>query len=213
MTLLTEREAARLGEISGSAVYRDNELIFARGDHTGGMCWIESGAVRLGRHDPEGHFLCLLELDAGQHFGDFVSLNAKTRVYESYAIGRTVLRETPTGALKALLDEEPGIVRALLRVSTGRLSLLMELYDDVRRLPATARLAKVILYNTQADEREELVACTQSDLASILGLSELSVSKALNQLQARGAIETGYRQVSVRSRSTLTRIAFGDTPA
>jgi CRP/FNR family transcriptional regulator len=77
------------------------------------------------------------------------------------------------------------------------------LYDDARTLNVTARLAKVIYVHMGRGEVANGVACIQSELADLLGVSKVAVGKAIRELEGSGLVQSGYRQILVPNKAKL----------
>lgn len=74
---------------------------------------------------------------------------------------------------------------------------------DARTLPPIDRIGKALGYAVNANGGEPVMKCRQEDLAQLLGLSGVTVSKALAELQRCGAVELGYRAIRVIDRMRL----------
>ena len=80
---------------------------------------------------------------------------------------------------------------------------MLEILDAIRRLPIRARTAKILLIMMRSSGDINAFKCRQSDLAYTLGVSRMSLSKALKQLARLGLIETGYGEIKVPNFETL----------
>jgi CRP/FNR family cyclic AMP-dependent transcriptional regulator len=109
------------------------------------------------------------------------------------------------------MDRDRELRQAVLENMALTLSLAAELVDDERRLPLIARLAKALVAlaaRHSADGRR--VPMSQSALADYLGVSRVSVGKALAELAGRGWIATGYREVTLIAPDALRARGVGD---
>jgi CRP/FNR family cyclic AMP-dependent transcriptional regulator len=73
-------------------------------------------------------------------------------------------------------------------------------------------LAKLLLTLTSNAAAGDAVGVVQEDLASILGVSAMTLAKSLARLKREGLIETGYRQVRVPDRARLKRWLASQEP-
>jgi CRP-like cAMP-binding protein len=87
--------------------------------------------------------------------------------------------------------------------ATKRLHDALELLDDFRRLPLPALTAKLLLSLAPSKHDPALVECNQADLAFTLGVSRVSVGKALAQLQRAKLLVLGYRTIRITDRAVL----------
>ncbi len=134
-----------------------------RGGAKGGPCIVAIGAVRFGQFIQDGAFNHLVMLGPGGHFGDIPAFLERSRGNDAYAVGRTQIDIINDSILSNLLSEEPDFARGLNRANAERLMGMMELYDDMRTLQVTERLAKVLLLHARRGKFANGVACLQRD--------------------------------------------------
>jgi CRP/FNR family transcriptional regulator len=182
--------------------FAHGQALHLRGDHEAKLCIVADGIVRFGRFQHDGSFKLLAMLGRGAHYGD-IALQRRAFTQNVYSHGRAEVDVIEAAALEALLVDMPELTLALWRCNTARLNAVLELYDDARTLSVVARLAKVIYVHSGRGQLENGVACNQSDLADLLGVSKVAVGKAIRDLERAGFIQSGYRQVIVLNKPKL----------
>lgn len=182
--------------------YRDGELIHEQGDGGPTAGIVLAGKIKLTYpcHDGEEIFSGLIH--TGQNYGDATLLRGGPRVHRAIAIGETVVDHLDREAIDRLL-EHPAITRALYQVACFRLSVALDLLDDMRSLSPAARLAKLIARMYQASGGSERLEFLQEDFAGMLGISNVTLAKSLRQLENRGLVEAGYRHIRVTDPNGL----------
>lgn len=203
--LLTPRLAGLLRAGGVPVRYPDQTLIHARGDIKPGLSMVRSGAVRFGNPGRDGSYVVITVMGPGQCFGEFSLFADLPRTHDAVAIGETVVDQISRTAFDAILAAEPELSRIMLTEVTGRLHAAMELIDDMRRLPLPVRAAKLLWQMTQSAGGAGSLRLTQGDLAFALGVSRVSVAKALNRLRALGLVKPGYGQIDVPDAARLGR--------
>lgn len=201
---LGPREEQMLKAMARRAVYRDGQVIHDRGDDESRLCIVRKGAVKLMRHGPEGQAVLTSIVGEGHHYGDVVALHGVSRTHRAIALGELVIVDhvSQTG-FDWIIANEPPMVAALYRITAFRLIQVMDAFDDARRLALPVRLAKT-LCNLRADPHDaNRVPCRHEDLAQALGVTTVTVGKALGQLARQGFIATGYRCVIIKDRAQL----------
>lgn len=199
---LSEAVRTELRHRSQRRSFEDGQALHTRGDVGARLCIVAAGVVRFGRFQHNGSFKLLGMLGPGAHYGD-VALQRQTFTQNVYSLGQTEIDVIDASGLDALLLEYPELAIALWRCNTARLNAVLELYDDARTLSVTARLAKVIYVHNGRGELANGVACLQSDLADLLGVSKVAVGNAMRDLEKAGLVQTGYRQVIVPNKAKL----------
>ena len=182
--------------------YADGELIHSRGDPVQSMGIVIKGEVKLVRLVANGSHTFVSLIRAGQNFGDTVFLGMRRRTHDAIAVGEVEIDHFDAPAFEQILGNHE-VVRALYRVTAQRLGGSMAMCDDLRSLPRDVHLAKILLSMWKRQGGQTVFACTQDDLASLLGTSIMSLSKHLAVLKQAGLVETGYRQVRIVSPKEL----------
>lgn len=197
MELLTPALQNKIEAAATLMRYTDGSLIHSRGDDRPGLSIVKSGAVTAGIYGPNGTFVIASVLGAGRTFGQLTLFAGLPRTHDMTAAGPTEILELRPNAFFQLFETEPDIPRALLTSTLKRSYLLMELLDAQRRLPLTQRTAKVLLLMMKTSGADRHFKARQSDLAFALGISRVSLGKALGKLKDLGLIEIGYGQISL----------------
>jgi CRP/FNR family cyclic AMP-dependent transcriptional regulator len=201
--LMSEALLRRVRAAAKSTSYRDGQLIHARGDLQRGLSIVRSGAVRFGNAGEDGSYVTTTVMGPGQSFGEFTLFADLPRTHDATAVGATILDYLDQARFNRLLVEAPELWRILMIATTKRLHDALELLDDFRRLPLPALTAKLLLTLPPSKEDPAVVACNQADLAFTLGVSRVSIGKALAQLQNASLLVLGYRTITIRDRSAL----------
>ncbi|MEQ9317397.1 MAG: helix-turn-helix domain-containing protein, partial [Henriciella sp.] len=94
--------------------------------------------------------------------------------------------------------------------SSEKLNLVLEFYDDARRLPSSQRIAKILLILNRGRPEHTALPFTQADLSAVLGISKVTVNQTLKKLEERGIIETGYRYIRVHNLQQLKQFASAE---
>lgn len=163
-----------------------------------------SGSIQLLRREADGQVVSDSTVSAGEHYGDVSVLDPLgRRTHEATALTDCVIEHLDRHGFEHLTATQPAIVNALYRIATRRLALTIDVLDDARTLSPIARIGKALGYALDAGDADPLIRCRQEDLAHFLGLSGVTVSKALAELQRRGAVELGYRAIRVTDRAKL----------
>ncbi|MEZ5894465.1 MAG: Crp/Fnr family transcriptional regulator [Parvularculaceae bacterium] len=202
-SLLPERLAARLSAAATVVDYEDGETIQSRGDPKPGLSIIRSGAVRFAIPGSDGSYIATSVLGPGHCFGEATLFAHLPRVQDAIAAGPTIVEQIPKTRFDRIFDEEPALARIMLEATTQRLYSVLDFLDDLRRLPLPMRAAKLIAGMARSAKHEGEVECNQSDLAFTLGVSRVSIGKALSELQDAGLITLGYGRIGVPDKKRL----------
>ncbi|MFT6407377.1 MAG: CRP-like cAMP-binding protein [Arenicella sp.] len=184
--------------------YSDGQLIQTRGTLKPGLSIVHKGAAHVGVNGIDGTFVMVATLGPGECFGEFTLFTELPRTHDISAIGESEVYQLSQSRFDALYRGQPSISRALLKTTLIRTHILMEMLDAIRRLPILERTAKVLLSMSYTLGGSNVLQCRQADLAYTLGVTRVSLGKAMKQLSHLGLIEIGYGQVVIPSRSSLS---------
>jgi len=201
--LMPQSLRQELTKAAVTRLYKDGELIHARGDRKPGLSIIRSGAVRLCNFGADGSAITTAVLGRGQVFGEFTLLTDLPRTHDAIAVGRTAVDQVSKSAFEALAVREPDLMRILAGSTARRLHAMLELLDDFRRLPLPVLTAKILLGMSLRSGEGGAVECSQADLAVTLGVSRVSIGKVLKRLQADGLIVRRYGRIDIPDVDSL----------
>lgn len=203
MALLPEQLRRRLAEAATVVDYGDGEIIHSRGDAKPGLSIVRSGSVRFAIPGVDGSYVTSSVLGPGHCFGEATLFAKLPRTHDAIAVKRTSIDQISRLRFDRIFDEEPDLARVMLEATTQRLYSVLDFMDDLRRLPLPLRTAKLIATMAGSAKQETEVECSQCDLAFTLGVSRVSVGKALGRLQDEGVIQLGYGRIEIPDRVRL----------
>jgi CRP-like cAMP-binding protein len=128
----------------------------------------------------------------------------KPYISSARAIGPVSAFRFDRDKLMPVLIQHPVITLRWLIAGLGQLEATQR-----RVLGLMGRTVKEQVAGLLLDEADAkgAVRLSQSAIATLLGASRQTVNEALADLRSGGAVETGYRQILVKDRSKLTRVA------
>ena len=194
--LLPPAEWALVQSLAVRRKYRDGEIIHERDDQDQTIGIVMAGRVKLINPRSDGLEVFSGLIHTGQNYGDAALLHGQARQHRAVAIGETVIAHLESAALDRLLDNA-AIARAFYIVASYRLSVSLALLDDMRTLVPEVRLGRLIIRMHQAADGCDRLDFRQEEFAGMLGISTVTLAKALRQLTRHGFIATGYRHIRI----------------
>lgn len=201
--LLKPQTAALVKQAGSLMHYQDGQLIHSRGADKPGLSIVESGAVFAGITDASGKQLIVGVLGQGQCFGEFTLFTSLVRTHDVTAVGETQVYQIPSTAFMALFEQHSDIAKAMLEATLYRLHIMLESMDAIRRLPVLERCAKLLLIISYTANMHINIPVKQEELANTVGVSRVSMGKALQTLQKQGLIQLGYGALHIPDRNKL----------
>ncbi len=185
------------------------QVIYAPEDKSEALFMLKRGKVRIYKVTPEGWQFTLAVVESGTMFGE-MALTAQ-RMREAYAEAAEpsdicILRSED---LEWLVRKNPDVGLRMIHVLSERLRLCEERLEDIGLKDVPARLAKLVL---QLAESEGVMTpagpripthYTHWQLATMIGTSRESVTRAFTRLQRRGAVLLKDRRIYVKDIEAL----------
>lgn len=188
--------------------YRPGQLIYTQNDPGSDLFKVVIGAVQLSLTRSNGRHFIYCYFGPGDVFGESSLIDGGPRPHTAEAKTNVELDVLSAAALKRLRAKHRDMDDALLRMMTGKMRVLSEEVANATLDNTMSRVAAKIIENakgigraTAAPHQELLLS--QSDLASMLGMSRQSVSKVLQRFQQGGAIELEYGRIQILDMSVL----------
>ena len=203
MTLLTPETRALLRHRGSCVSYEDSQLLHSRGANKPGLSVVETGLVLVSITDADGKQIVTGMLGPGHCFGEFTLFTQLNRTHDITAIGKTSVLQLSESRFMQCYRELPDIPKALMTSTLYRLHILLESMDALRRLPVEQKVAKMLVIMSYSSGQPKTVPLCHEELANTLGMSRVSVGKALKSLAQRGLIQLGYRQIVLPDRIQL----------
>lgn len=194
--ILAPAEWALVESLAVRRKYRDGEIIHERDDRDPSIGIVIAGRVKLINPRSDGLEVFSGLIHTGQNYGDAALLHGQARQHRAVAIGDTVIDHLESAAFDRLLGHA-AIARAFYLVASYRLSVSLALLDDMRTLTPEVRLGRLILRMHLAAEGSERLDFLQEEFAGMLGISTVTLAKALRLLTRHGFIATGYRHIRI----------------
>ena len=206
MDWLNEDQIELLISKANLVKFSDGQLIHTRGNTQAGVAIIKSGHVKIGVNGVDGTFISAGILGAGETFGEFTVFTALPRTHDISSVGASEIYRLERSTFLALCNQHPEILTALLSATLIRSHILLELLDSMRRLPLDQQLARLLLSlsaSTSTTQASPVIKLKQTDLASSLGTSRVSLGKVAKKLESQKLIKLGYGEITVPSRKAL----------
>ena len=197
-----------MDELRGLAsvmTYDDGQLVQQRGDAKPGLSIVKSGEVVAGNVGADGSLIMTSVIEADDCFGEFTLFAGLPRTHDIYSHGVSEIYQIPKAPFMKLFSIRPALAEALLTLALHRNHALLEYTDNLRRQPLLVRTAQILSTNIRSNSELAEIHCKQDQLAFSLGVTRVSVGKALATLQSDGLIELGYGKIIVPSKTSLRR--------
>ena len=193
--------------------YRAGELIYMQQDSADILYLIRKGRVRVYLSTESGEEVTLEIVEKGRIFGESSFVQDACRPTTVSAVTDTELVACRLSELGPALCGSWELTSALLQMMSDTCDYLSRLVKRAYLYDRRERLAAFLLEQTAVDNPDKGIVdgalpYTHEDLALVVGLSRVTVTRVMGEFQRQGWVECGYRKIRVRDREGL-RQALG----
>jgi len=195
--------------------FEQGQLLYTPEEPSEALFLLKRGRVRIYTLDQKGREFTLAICEDGTIFGEMALTSQQ--LWGAYAeamepVNVCILKRKE---VERLVREHPDVGLKMLQILGERLRLYENRLEDIGLKSVPARLASLIL---QLAESEGVMTSeglkipthyTHEQLATMIGASRVSVTKAFAQLQDDGALELKRRLIYVKDVKALERVAGG----
>ena len=192
--------------LAGAGVVVDKHRgthLFREGDDATACFIIKEGEIELYRRTGVGRSVVGRQ-GPGSVVGDIAMFRDRPYLSSARAVGQVKAIRLERDTLIPLLLARP--VLAMRWLVNGLVQLEAAQQRLIRLIDRTVieQVAGIIL-----DEQDGYgdVAMSQASIAELLGASRQSVNEALRELKAMGAVDTGYRRITILDDAMLAGVA------
>ncbi len=182
--------------------FAKDEIIYLQGDTANNFCYLKKGRVKVYMTSVDGMEKTLNTASRGEMLGEGAFFDKKPRVSSAKALTNVEVIMIDEKKLTKLITECPKLAFELLEILSNRIRLLSSQLDSMTFLQADARIAHLLLESEQ-DGRVQL---THEEIANIVGVSRVTVSKTLGRFAKSGYILTEYRQIALKDKDKMARL-------
>lgn len=191
-------------------IYEKGEMIYWQGNRADEFYYLRNGGVRIFLSSENGSEKTLSILKPGRVFGEAAFFDGLPRVSSAKALRRSEVVPVTRRSLTACIRGEPQLAFDLLSYLSQTIRMLSAQLDTVAFEQADERVARLLLSLAGEGGR---VGATHEDLASLAGVSRVTVSRILGDFSRRGWVRTRYREVLVADAAALRRFLPADDAA
>jgi CRP/FNR family transcriptional regulator len=205
---ITKEELAYISENSLPRTYTANEIIFIEGEAAEGLWIVERGRVKIYKLSADGNEHILHLLGVGKTFNDIGALDGGDNPANAAALSAEVkVWLIPSAVIARVLAHNPQIALNVIRLLAKRVRSLVGQIEDLALHSVMVRLARFLI--KQADDPSlSGPGITRIAIAAHLNTTPQTISVALRDLEAAGAIEFDRHRIIIVDEQKLRSIAL-----
>lgn len=200
-------ETTTLGKVMKLAAGR---TLYRQGESHRYFYLLRAGFVHTTILRGNGSPLLLEIFGPGAIFGEGPAYSGLPRTVTALAVTDTVLSRYLPADIEPALREQPALATSLLRLLgcknhflVRKLTRFASADPQERVLELLARVARLDAPGATSAAAPPAVELTHEQIASMMALSRVTVTRALKSLAARGLLETALGRVHIRDRQAV----------
>ena len=193
--------------------YARGEVIFHEDDPGDRMHIIVEGSVKISVTSEDGREKNLALFKPADCFGEMALLDGSNRSATATALEALETLVLMRDDFQDFLTENPQVAADITNLLSQRLRNVNQMLVDTAFLDVPTRVAKQLLtlaasYAGDAEPSEpRVVPLGQEELASLVGASRETVSRALTSYRRMGILTTSHRRIVINDLKGLERMA------
>lgn len=180
--------------------YQVGQVIYMQGSSANEFYYLLHGTARSYISSPDGGERSLTLHRSGDLMGEASFFAECPRVSSGIAVTDCEVISINRDALAEVFQTHPDLAYPMLQYLARTVRMLSQHVDEATFLPASQRLARHLL--TETTEGIPF-PCTHEELGFAIGVSRVTVSRLLSEFAKKGILKTGYRSITIVSRTKL----------
>jgi len=207
---LSTEQLTHLASLARPHRHGKDHVIFNEGDAGMALYMIVKGRVKIAQSSPDGKERTLALLRPGDVFGELALIDGGPRSADAVVTEDSELLVVPREKFLTFVMEQPQVAMSLLVVLSHRLRHTNLLVHDAAFFDVRGRLARVLLELARGEGETEpggALVCpqlTQSELASMVGVTRESINKWLRYYERSGTVTRRRGRLNILDPQRLT---------
>ena len=207
---LDDAALASLERIAAERQYPRDSVIVSQEDKGDALYVVVAGKVKVVLYGKSGREVILSVFKAGDFFGEMSLLDNQPRSANVIALESATMLVLERRAFADHLQAHPKVALGVMAELSRRLRRADAIIGNLALLDVYGRVARYLreLAKTDGEPSQGAVVIrarpTQQEIASMIGTSRETVSRALSEFQRRGFIELSGRRIILRASFVLT---------
>lgn len=179
------------------------DVLFRQHDPVSELVVLLIGHVTARIDTPHGRIIQVDTWAAPCALDKVALLTGGRHTFTAYASVDCSWRSLPSAEFTRLIDNVPSVRHHVLRILAGQADAARQALADATTLPVTARLARLLLHKASETGQTHL-AQSQEELAQALGVTRVTVNRALHRLQDDQLVRVSRGRITLLAPEVLS---------
>ena len=192
-------------------IYHPNDIIYMQEDDSTNLYLILKGRVRVFNINPMGEEITFEFLNKGRIFGESSFFQNSLRPTTVMAVNEVELISCYLDDLYPYLSESKELTIVLLQLLSQTCDYMTSLLKKAYTYNRYEKIASFLLEQTVTDNINKgiinsILPYTHEEIATLVGLSRVTVTKVLNDFVKKGYIKNRYRKIIILNKKALAQL-------
>ena len=188
--------------IGKSRCFDKNTTIYCQDEEADYFYYLKKGKVRIFMTSENGMEKTLSVIGKGEILGEAAFFDGQPRISSASALTNCELIAVNTEILTDIISKNPQTAFELLRLQAQTIRMLSSQLDSMTFVGAKGRIARFLMQSLP-NPNSRNVSTTHEEIASVIGVSRVTVSKIMTQLVKDGVLKTGYKNIEILDKEQL----------
>lgn len=201
--LKTSKSLSEIFDSTGkSRTFEKNKLIYNQGETANYFYYLKKGRAHIFITSENGIEKTLSIAGKGEIIGEAAFFDGKPRMSAARALSDCEVVSLDKEMLMELIQNNPQIAFDLFGLQAKTIRKLSSQLDNMTFVSAKGRICRFLIQSlkTSADNK---ITATHEEIANVIGVQRVTVSKIMIQLVKDGVLKTGYKCIEVLDKDTL----------
>lgn len=188
--------------IGKTRVFEKNTVIYYQGEDADHFYYLKKGKVRIFITSENGMEKTLSVIGKGEILGEAAFFDGQPRISSARAVLRCELVAVNKEMLMEIIRSNPQIAFEFFKLLAQTVRMLSVQLDSMTFVNAKGRIARFLIQSLHHSDNMT-VCTTHEEIASVIGVSRVTVSKIMIQLVKDGILKTGYKSITILDKNRL----------
>lgn len=185
---------------------RPGDILYSQGGVAEYFYYLSKGKVRVSISSRDGSEKTLAIHEPGSLIGETSAYDGQPSFSSAVAVTETLVYAFSPSQITSVVRESPEIAHQLIQSLGAKMRVLAAQVSSLTFMDARGRIAYMLLQATEAvPMRPGLIRLTHQDVANLTGVSRVTVTNLLNDLQGEGIIGKSRSCIWVKDAARLRR--------
>ncbi len=200
-------------EIGTLQHYKKDEMIYLQEDDAETFYLLKSGRVRLFFSSLNGNELTVKILGANSLIGDASYFSQTPRVTSASAVTDAELVSVDLDKLIPYFTKHPGLILELLDFMSQTIRFISIQVFSMAFLSADKKVAHILVqlgtyFKNKETDPSYSIDYTHQDIAELIGVSRVTITKELKRFEKRGWVSLEYRNIQILDEEALKKFSL-----